>query len=48
MDVLSPTGRKETRELRGLDKRDALTYALTDIDSRWEFYRDRYQRAMKR
>lgn len=47
MDVMWPTGNRETRDLKGLDNRDALTYALGDIDSRWEFYRERYERELK-
>ena len=48
MDVLWPNGQKETRQLKRLDNRAALTYALDDIDRRWEFYRDRYTRMLQR
>jgi len=41
IDVLSPGGQKETRFLEGMDNRTALTYALREIDRRWEFYRQR-------
>lgn len=47
-DILAPGGAKETLRLKELDNRDALTYALTDINDRWEFYRARYQRSMKK
>ena len=47
IDILSPAGRKETRDLKGMDNRDALTYALSDIDRRWEFYRQRYRRELE-
>ena len=48
LDILTPGGIKETIRLEELDNRDALTYALTDISDRWEFYRARYQRSMKK
>ena len=43
MDILKPGGEKEVRPLAGMDKRTALTYALDEIDRRWEFYRQRYE-----
>ncbi len=43
IDVLRPDGQKEVRLLQGMDKRTALTYALSEIDRRWEFYRQRYE-----
>lgn len=48
MDILLPDGSKRTLNLAGMDQRGALTYALEDIDRRWEFYKERYRRAMKR
>jgi hypothetical protein len=43
IDILKPDGQKETRHLQGMDKRTALTYALGEIDRRWEFYRTRHE-----
>ncbi len=48
MDLLWPSGRKETRDLKDLDKNRAFTYAISDIKSRWQEYRARYERALSR
>ncbi len=47
MDVLSARGAKETTELNELDKARAFTYAISDIKARWQFYRERYERALR-
>ena len=48
MDRLWPGGRKETTDLRGLDKSRAFTYAITDIKARWQLYRSRYEKDLRR
>jgi hypothetical protein len=48
VDVLSPGGRKLTRALTGLDNREALTYALSEVDRRWESHRTRYERSLQK
>jgi hypothetical protein len=47
IDTLSPGGGKVTRTLPGLDNRDALTYALSEIDRRWEAHRSRFERSLR-
>lgn len=39
---------KRTIELGGMDKSEALTYALDEIDRRWETYRGRYEENLNR
>jgi hypothetical protein len=43
-DVSYPDGTQETRELEIDDYGVALTYALRDVQARWESYRNRYER----
>lgn len=42
MDISHPDGRQDTRELPAQDYNDALTHAIQDVETRWEFYRERY------
>ena len=46
VDTLSPGGDKITRNLTGLDNREALTYALSEVDRLWESQCSRYQRSL--
>jgi len=43
-DVSHPDGSQETQDLRLDDYGVALTRALSDVKTRWEFYRERYER----
>ncbi len=44
VDISRPDGTQETRDLRISNYGDALIIAIEDIQSRWEFYRERYER----
>jgi len=44
MDVSHPDGTQETRDLRFESYSIALTYAIRNIQERWEFYRERFER----
>jgi len=46
MDILWPRKATETIDLKELDKGRAFTYAIIDIKTRWQFYRERYERAL--
>ena len=43
-DVSHPDGSQETQDLRLDDYGVALTRALSDVKTQWEFYRERYER----
>jgi len=47
MDISHPAGTQETRELRFYSYNVALTHAIQDVQERWEFYRERYEREMR-
>lgn len=47
-DVLSPNGDKEKQTITLSSLKDALNYAEQDIRDRYEFYRDRYIKKIKR
>ena len=47
MDISHPNGSQETRELRTQNYDEALTWAIEEIQKRWEFYRERYERGMQ-
>lgn len=44
MDISHPGGTQETRKLPAPDYNEALVMAIDDIQARWEFYRERYER----
>ncbi len=44
IDVSRPDGTQETRHLRFESYSIALTYAIRNIQERWEFYRERFER----
>lgn len=43
-----PKGKKEKQALMIENLNDALQYAEQDIEDRWEWYRNRYKRGMKK
>jgi len=47
MDVSHPRGIQDTRELPIQDYSDALTWAIQNVETRWEFYRQRYEEELK-
>ena len=46
MDISHPDGTQETRALNFYSYGTALTYAIRDVQQRWEFYRERYEREL--
>lgn len=46
VDVSHPDGTQESRELPMQDYSTALTWALQDVLTRWQFYRERYEREL--
>ncbi len=44
MDISHPDGSQETREMSFDNYNTALTYAINHIKTRWQFYRERYER----
>ncbi len=46
VDISHPDQTQETRELKASDYREALVLTIRDIKTRWEFYRERYERWM--
>jgi hypothetical protein len=46
MDISHPDGTQETRELRTQDYNVALMWAVEELRTRWEFYRERYEREL--
>ena len=47
-DVLLPNGEKEKYSLPMSSMEDALNYAEQDIKDRWEFYKERYLKKLKK
>ncbi len=47
-DVMFPDGTKEKVPLDIPDLKTALLYAEQDIKDRWQWYRDRYKRRLKK
>jgi len=47
-DVIFPNGNKEKHTIAITDLEAALTYAEQDIKDRWEFYRERYLKLIKK
>jgi hypothetical protein len=47
-DVIYPNGRKEKKSFDMSSLEDALEFAENDINSRYEFYKDRYIKKIKK
>jgi hypothetical protein len=47
-DISHPDGTQETRELHIQNYNDALTWAIKELHTRWEFYRERYEKELLR
>lgn len=47
-DIIFPNGNKEKQTIAISDLEAALTYAEQDIKDRWEFYRERYLKLIKK
>jgi len=46
MDISHPDGTQETRDIHFYNYNVALTYATKNIQERWEFYRERYEKEL--
>lgn len=44
IDISHPDGSQETRELSFDNYNTALSYAIHHVKTRWQFYRERYER----
>lgn len=47
-DIMKPNGEKEKQVIPITTLKDALNYAEQDIKDRWEFYKERYSKKMKK
>jgi hypothetical protein len=47
-DVMYPKGKKEKQPIRIENLNDALQYAEQDLKDRWNWYKDRYRRRLKK
>jgi len=47
-DILNPKGEKTKHMIQINNLKDALTYAEQDIKDRWEWYKERFKKGMKR
>lgn len=47
-DIMKPTGEKEKQAITISSLKDALNYAEQDIKDRWEFYKERYSKKLKK
>ena len=47
-DLLYPKGEKEKQSITITSLEDALNYAEQDLKDRWEFYKERYIKKIKR
>jgi len=47
-DILTPKGEKLKQVISIKNLKDALTYAEQDIKDRWEWYKERYKKRMKK
>ena len=47
-DVMKPNGDKEKQAIQIQSLEDALNYAEQDIKDRWEFYKERYFKKIKK
>ena len=46
MDLDHPDGTQDTKELPIQEYNAALTWAIEELRTRWEFYRERYEREL--
>lgn len=47
-DVMNPKGEKEKQSINITNLEDALNYAQQDLKDRWEFYKERYIKQIKK
>ena len=47
-DVMDPKGQKEKQSINITNLEDALNYAQQDLKDRWEFYKERYLKQIKK
>jgi hypothetical protein len=47
-DVIFPDGKKEKYTISIVSLEDALNYAEQDLKDRWEFYKERYLKSLKK
>ena len=47
-DILTPKGEKSKQAIPIQNLKDALTYAEQDIKDRWEWYKERYKKGIKK
>ncbi len=47
-DVMTPKGEKEKQSINITNLEDALNYAQQDLKDRWEFYKERYLKQLKK
>lgn len=47
-DIILPNGDKEKKVIAIMDFETALAYAEQDIKDRWEFYKERYLKQIKK
>jgi hypothetical protein len=47
-DVMKPNGEKEKQVIAITKLKDALSYAEQDIKDRWEFYKERFTKNLKK
>jgi hypothetical protein len=47
-DVMTPKGEKEKQSISITNLEDALNYAQQDLKDRWEFYKERYIKQLKK
>jgi hypothetical protein len=47
MDISHPNGTQDKHRLDAQDYAVALNWAINQVRSRWEFYRERYEREMR-
>jgi hypothetical protein len=47
-DIMSPSGEKEKYPIEIYDLKVAASYAEQDIKDKWEFYKEKYVRKMKK
>ena len=47
-DIMKPNGEKEKQAIIISNLKDAMNYAEQDIKDRWEFYKERYSKKLKK
>lgn len=47
-DILNPKGEKEKQSIDIDNLKDALNYAQQDLKDRWEYYKERFLKKMKK